>query len=40
VDHRKEDWHKEVRTITKEITGTAGIDVILSTLEAHILTKN
>ena len=28
VDHRKEDWHKEVRTITKEITGTAGIDVI------------
>jgi len=28
VDHRKEDWHKEVRTITKEIAGTAGIDVI------------
>ena len=28
VDHRKEDWHKEVRAITKEITGTAGIDVI------------
>ena len=28
VDHRKEDWHKEVRVITKEITGTAGIDVI------------
>jgi len=28
VDHRKEDWHKEVRTITKEITGIAGIDVI------------
>jgi NADPH:quinone reductase-like Zn-dependent oxidoreductase len=28
VDHRKEDWHKEVRTITKELTGTAGIDVI------------
>jgi len=28
VNHRKEDWHKEVRTITKEITGTAGIDVI------------
>jgi len=28
VDHRKEDWHKEVRTITKKITGTSGIDVI------------
>ena len=28
VDHRKEDWYKEVRAITKEITGTAGIDVI------------
>jgi NADPH:quinone reductase-like Zn-dependent oxidoreductase len=28
VDHRKEDWHREVRTIIKEITGTAGIDVI------------
>ena len=28
VDHRKEDRYKEVRTITKEITGTAGIDVI------------
>jgi len=28
VDHRKEDWHKEVRTITKELTGTTGIDVI------------
>ena len=28
VDHRKEEWHKEVRAITKEITGTAGIDVI------------
>jgi len=28
VDHSKEDWHNEVRTITKEITGTAGIDVI------------
>jgi len=28
VDHRKEDWHREVRTITKKITGTAGIDVI------------
>nr|AIF09350.1 alcohol dehydrogenase [uncultured marine thaumarchaeote KM3_36_B08] len=28
VDHRKEDWHKEVRAITKKITGIAGIDVI------------
>jgi len=28
VDHRKEDWHKEVKTITKEIAGTTGIDVI------------
>ena len=31
VDHRKEDWHKEVRTITKEIAKkngvTPGIDV-------------
>jgi NADPH:quinone reductase-like Zn-dependent oxidoreductase len=32
VDHRKDDWHKEVRAITKEIAketgGTPGIDVI------------
>ena len=32
VDHRKDDWHKEVRAITKEIAketgGTSGIDVI------------
>lgn len=32
VDHRKEDWHKEVRAISKEIAkkkeGTPGIDVI------------
>ena len=28
VDHRKDDWHKEVRTITKKIIGGPGIDVI------------
>ena len=28
VDHRKEDWHKEVRAITKQIVGGPGIDVI------------
>ena len=28
VDHRKEDWHKEVRAITKQIIGGPGVDVI------------
>ena len=28
VDHRKEDWHKEVRGITKQIVGGPGVDVI------------
>ena len=28
VDHRKDDWHKEVRAITKKIVGGPGIDVI------------
>ena len=28
VDHRKDDWHKEVRAITKKIIGGPGIDVI------------
>ena len=28
VDHRKDDWHKEVRAITKQIVGGPGIDVI------------
>ena len=28
VDHRKDDWYKEVRAITKKIVGGPGIDVI------------
>jgi len=36
VDHRKEDWHKEVRAISKEIAKKKGKDVGIDVIYEHI----
>ena len=39
VDHRKDDWHKEVRAITKQIVGGPGIDVIFEHIDGSHFNK-
>ena len=36
VDHRKDDWHKEVRAITKEIAKSTGVQPGIDLTFDHI----